>query len=185
MKELREENRKISDMNINLSIEVNQLKLKIDDIEQKSLEKMIEISGIPTSKDEDCAKIAEEIGNKLNVKIQVEKAIRIPIKNNQFSKILVWLRDKDMKSNLVTKCKKNRSFFANQINENWSSTVRIYINEHLTKVRRHLLYKTKEAAREKHYKYVWTNEGDILIRKDDQSKVFRIRELGEVVLKIN
>lgn len=63
--------------------------------------------------------------------------------------------------------------------------MRIYINEHLTKVRRHLLYKTKEVAREKHYKYVWINEGDILIRKDDQSKVIRIRELGDVVLKIN
>ena len=76
---------------------------------------MVEISGIPTTNDEDCGKIAEEIGIKLNVNIQVEKAVRIPNKNNQFSKILVWLNNKDMKSNLVTKCKRNRSFYANQI----------------------------------------------------------------------
>lgn len=34
-------------------------------IEQKLIEKMVEISGKPTSKDEDCVKIAEEIGSKL------------------------------------------------------------------------------------------------------------------------
>jgi len=89
MKELREENRKMSDINKILSTEVNQLKQKFDDIEQKSLEKMVEISRIPTTNGKDCAKIAEEIGIKLNVNIQVEKAVRIPNKNNQFSKILV------------------------------------------------------------------------------------------------
>jgi len=88
MKELREENQKISDINRNLVTEVNLLKQKIDDIEQKSLDKMVEISGILTSKDEYCAKIAEEIAAKLNVTIYVEKAVRIPINNNQFSKIL-------------------------------------------------------------------------------------------------
>lgn len=77
-----------------------------------------------------------------------------------------------MKPNLVTKCKRNCFFFANQINENWSSTVQIYINEHIIKVRRHILCKTKESAREKLYKYIWINKGDILIGKDDQSKVF-------------
>jgi len=114
-----------------LSTEVNQLKQKIDDIEQKSLEKIVEISGIPTTNGEDCAKIAKEIGIKLNVNIQVEKAVRIPNKNNQFSKILVWTNNKDMKSDLVTQCKRNHSFYANQINVDWSSTVRIYINEHI------------------------------------------------------
>lgn len=89
-----------------------------------------------------------------------------------------------MESNLVTKCKRSPSFFANQINENWSSIVRIDINEHLTKVQKHLLYKTKEVAREKLYKYVWTNEADILIRIDDQSKVLRIRELNDITTKI-
>ena len=63
--------------------------------------------------------------------------------------------------------------------------MRIYICEHITKIRRHLLYKTKEAAIEKLYKYVWINDSDILIRKDDQSKVFRIRELGDIVIKIH
>jgi len=135
---------------------------------------MVEISGTPTTNDEDCTKIAEEIDIKLNVNIQVEKAVRIPNKNNQFSKTFVWLNNKDMKSNLVTKCKRNRSFYANQINVDWSSTMQIYINEHKTNVRRHLLYKNKEAAKEKHYKYVLKNVGDILIRNDDQSKIIRI-----------
>ena len=63
--------------------------------------------------------------------------------------------------------------------------MRIYINEHITKVRRHLLYKTKEAARKKQYKYIWTNDGDILICKDDQYKVIRIRELGYMATKIH
>ncbi|VVC45613.1 Hypothetical protein CINCED_3A006358 [Cinara cedri] len=76
MKEVREEKLNISEVNKNLSKEVNRLKLKIDDIRQKSHEKMAKMSGIPNFKDKDCAKIYEEIGFKLNVIIQVEKAAK-------------------------------------------------------------------------------------------------------------
>jgi len=52
---------------------------------------MVEISGIPTTNGEDCAKIAEEIDIKINVNIQIEKAVRIPNKNNQSFLLLLEL----------------------------------------------------------------------------------------------
>lgn len=146
MKELREENQIITNINKNLLNEVNQLKLKIDDLEQKSYENMIEISRILFLNNEDCKSIAQDVSNKLNITVQVEKAFRIPTKSNQQTKILVHLKNKDMKLNLISSLRKNRY---NLVNKNCSNTSQIYINERLTKVRKHLLYKTKEAAKQK------------------------------------
>lgn len=128
--------------------------------------------------------MAQERGNKLNINIQVEKAFKVSVKNYYFSKIIIYLKDKTMKSKLITSCKKNRSFFPNQINKNWSNFIRKYINNHLTKTRNYLLYKTNESAKEKSYKYVWANEADILERKDDQSRILRIRELDYISAKM-
>lgn len=62
--------------------------------------------------------------------------------------------------------------------------MRIFINEHITKVRRHLLFKKKKKLQEKNCTNVWVNEVDILVLKDEKSKVFRIRELGDIAMKI-
>lgn len=51
-----------------------------------------------------------------------------------------------------------------------------YIYNHLTKVKRLLLGKSKAMAKEKGYKYVWMNGIDILVRKEEHGKVIRIKE---------
>ncbi|KAL4721721.1 hypothetical protein ACJJTC_001702, partial [Scirpophaga incertulas] len=52
----------------------------------------------------------------------------------------------------------------------------IYINEHLTPYNKQLLKKCKEIAMKKEYKYVWTKNGRIYIRKNDTSPAIQIHE---------
>lgn len=80
MKELREENHEITDINKNLSKKVNQLKLKIDGLEQKSLKKMREISKILVSGNEDYVSIFKKLG--INNLLSSFKLQNLSLKNN-------------------------------------------------------------------------------------------------------
>lgn len=79
---------------------------------------------------------------------------------------------------MVTEAKKNK-WAVNQSRGDWPSS-KIYINNHLTKFRRLLLWKTKTLAKEKGYKYVWMNSTDILVRKDENTKVTRIYDENDL-----
>ena len=51
------------------------------------------------------------------------------------------------------------------------------INENLTNVRRSLLYEARKLKKIQGYNFVWTHMGDILARKNEKSKVLKIRTL--------
>ena len=50
----------------------------------------------------------------------------------------------------------------------------LYVNANLTTTRKALLWKTKQVAKEKYHKYVWTKNGKILTRKTDLDCVIAI-----------
>lgn len=52
--------------------------------------------------------------------------------------------------------------------------IRIFVNESLTSSRKRLLYKTKLFGKENGHKYIWTKNGQILLKKDNNSKVIFI-----------
>jgi len=52
---------------------------------------------------------------------------------------------------------------------------KLFINENLTLERKRLLWQTKERAKAMHFKFVWTMNGKIYLRKDEQSESFIIQ----------
>lgn len=76
--------------------------------------------------------------------------------------------------------KRNVDITADAIMNNGSKQ-KIYINESLTKENKQLLFKTKEKARDASYKYVWSKEGKIFVRKNDNSRVHRIKNEHDLV----
>ena len=51
---------------------------------------------------------------------------------------------------------------------------RLYINENLTQSCKRLLWQTKQAARTRDYSYIWTHNGKIFVRKDENSDLVLI-----------
>lgn len=49
------------------------------------------------------------------------------------------------------------------------------VNERLTKNRKILFSKTRSACKEKHYKYVWTNNTERLVKKEYRGKTSWIK----------
>jgi len=147
MKELKEQNTKLLVINEKLSNEVQFLKTKVDDLEQRTLEKAVEIVGIPITTNENCKSLVEEITHKLNIECNIVKAYRIKTQHKTDMKIIAWLSNIDDKNRLISEAKRMK-LNANQYEENWPQS-KIYINNHLTMVKRILLGKSKAMVKKK------------------------------------
>ena len=56
----------------------------------------------------------------------------------------------------------------------------MFINERLTKMKRMLFSQTRSAAKEKQYKFVWLSNSDILVRKNEDSKIIKIKSAHDI-----
>ena len=54
-------------------------------------------------------------------------------------------------------------------------TERVFINENLTKRNKHLLYFVNDKRKKFGWKYIWTNNGRIHLRQNNDSKAIAIR----------
>ena len=51
---------------------------------------------------------------------------------------------------------------------------KLFVNENLTHYRKKLFWSTKRAAKANNYKFFWTANGKILVKKDDKAPVIAI-----------
>jgi len=116
----------------------------------------------------------KEIGLKTNTSINVVEANRQYFNNNSNSIIIAKLETIEMKKTLIRNSKISK-ISANNICSAWPDKNKIFINERLTNERRSLFGKARAYGKEKNVKFVWVNNGDILIRKDENSKIQRIK----------
>lgn len=84
---------------------------------------------------------------------------------------------------METPCKKiiSMRLNANMIYNNWSTESKIFVNERLTKNKRTLFSKAISVCKEKGYKYVWVNNAEILIKKDDGGQTLRIKSENDIM----
>ena len=154
---------------------IEELQERIQEMEQYSRNKNIEISNVPELKDEtelDLIRIVEKIAEKGNIPFQKEEIDvlhRLPTKKMTRAKnIVVQFKTRTARNLFLSK--KKHGVTAEDLMDQGrgpnSTPTPIYINEHLTSQMKNLLWLTKQAAREKEYKMVWTREGKIFVKKD-------------------
>lgn len=178
LKNIKIVNEKIITENKRLSDEVAVLKFKIDQIEQNNLGITVEITGIPKTTNEDCILIVEEIGKKTNTELKVLEANRINFFNSKQNIILAKLDTFDMRKNLIRNVK-SMKLTADKVHNKWP-TEKVFVNERLTKSKRELFAQTRSAAKDKQYKFVWLSNADILIRKDEKSKIIKVKTSQDI-----
>lgn len=76
--------------NEKFSTKVQQLKNKVDELDQKSLtlENMVEIVSVPIIRNEDCKSVVKEITKSLKIEYNLVKAYRISTKHNTNMKMI-------------------------------------------------------------------------------------------------
>lgn len=179
IKELKLENSKILAENKMLSEEISIMKEKIDDLEQINIGNRVEIKGIPKTVNENCIDIVQEIAKTVKSDILIKSAYRIQTTPKNTGIIIADLAASDVRKDFLRKVKMMK-INANMISKEWSKDSKIYVNEMLTKNRRILFSKARSICKEKHYKYVWISNAEILVKKEDGAKTRRIKSESDI-----
>lgn len=88
--------------------------------------------------------------------------------------IIVEFFSKAIRNKLFESYRKN-----NEIYFDIDKKCRIFINEYLSSSNRRLFYKAKLFCKEHNFKYLWTKNGEILMKKEDGGKVLRVNRFTD------
>ncbi|KAJ2944586.1 hypothetical protein O0L34_g3939 [Tuta absoluta] len=187
---------------------VDRLTRDLNDREQELLLTEVEISGISETSGENPVHIATIIGSKLGVQIQecdVVSAARVGVRRDYASAaaagtaheapgsrnadaevsagprvLVVRLQRRAQRDELLRAARVRRNLDTTGLNLSGPIS-RFYINERLTKYNRQLFKRVREEKMRLNWKYAWTKNGSILVRRDQEAPVMRIRTEADIL----
>ena len=154
-----------------------------DELEQYGRRDNLEINGIPVSPNENTNEIIKEVAQKLNIKLldsDISTSHRIPAMNGKHPAIIVKFSNRD-KRNIIFS---NRRNLHSKKDYNIRGATTIYINENLTQRKRYLFARSYKRKVEQNYQYIWTNNGQIYLRKtktDQKIEINNEEDLNKIV----
>ncbi|KAL4706236.1 hypothetical protein ACJJTC_013779 [Scirpophaga incertulas] len=150
----------------------------------------IEIVGVPEVSSEDTQKIAQKIIEHIGVALcpgDIEFAHRVqPLRQQNASHsrtIIARLRHRCTKDAIIVASRKHRGLTAREVGlegDTIKLNNKIYVNEHLTKNNKSLLKQCKSKALECKFKYVWTKNCRIFVRKGDSTPSIPITTITDL-----
>ena len=161
-----------------------QLKERVEELEQQTRCKDVEIVGFPETKEENLKTIVKTIGTKIGLQVppdQIEQVERVP-SSSKPRPLLVQFKTKTLKDTFLTSARKARVKAVN-VNNTFPDTP-IFVNEHLTQERKRLIYEARKKKKELQYQHLWTKAGVIYLKKTDDSQPIRIvaqKDLSKIV----
>ena len=166
--------------------------LKIDELEQYGRRQNLEIVGIPETDQEDTNKIVIEVAKLLNVEIapeQISTSHRLKSKKKRNSDddtqpsstpIIARFVNRDIRNRLYSNRKLARDLDLKSFSV--KDTQHIYINENLTHERKRLFWKAKQLAKSEGFRFFWTHNGTVLVRKSEESDILAIKSDNDLSL---
>ncbi|XP_064469907.1 uncharacterized protein LOC135384644 [Ornithodoros turicata] len=163
--------------------EIQKLLTLQNDSEQHNRNLNLELHGIPVQEGENLRDIVRNIASKAGISDFKPEAVqhihRLPVKGGKIPPILVRFTSLEARNALLQKRKMIR-----MLSENRDLPDNLYVNENLTGFNRDLLWKAKQRAKEQAYRFVWTKNGKIYVRKVERDPVLRItghKDLAKIV----
>lgn len=139
---------------------IDLLECKVEELEQRSRMSNIVIRGVKEVRGEICSQVVECIGKRIgiqNPEYDIQICHRVQSRNKKAPRpIVVRLSNTKTRDTWVRLAKQA---------ETWKENT--YVHEHLTPIRQQLLHDAKELAKKLSYKYVWTRDCKILMKKAD------------------
>lgn len=203
---------KLTESMTNLSAQVNELKKenaekelrikkmesKVNMLEQKLLNKSIEIKNVNNSM-LDATYVIKTIAASINVKLNdtdIGNAYNIKRSNktiiefttvNKKKEILAKVRSNKIKGDVFnTNIDSNtNNSNVNPANNNQPNNKPIYINEQLTAYNRQLLWLAKTKAKDSGWKFVWVRDGNIYAKKNENTTIIKILNNSDIELIAN
>ena len=142
---------------------------------------VLEIVGIPVQKDENTNAIVQEVAKLLKVtitasdKLELETLHRLQTKNElKPPPIIIRFVSRDIRNKLFSNRRNARN--ADFSNFSVNGVGSIFINENLTYHKKQLFWKSKQKAKETGFKFYWTLNGNVFVRKSEDDKTHSYQE---------
>jgi len=148
-------------------------------METYSRNKNVEIKGIPKQPDE----------QPLQVILKLAAAVKVPLKPEDIDvchRVPSFGRKEEGKPPLIvqftTRCKRDEFLKTSRrmrptlgsLGYDKDSQAQIYVNEHLTPKKKVLLYEVAQWRKNNDWKFMWTDGGNIFVRKAQDTKAHKI-----------
>lgn len=161
---------------------VKKLEGKVLDLEQKALDHNLEVTGIPETMSDE-SKIMEALCSVAEVTVPRRSSYtmkRSLVGPPGKPKAIIMSFESKYERDLILKaCKKSKPK-ALDLTKNAADIHPVYVNEQLTPHRKELFFKAMQIKREKKYTFLWVQEGRILLKKNESSRVLRIESLEDM-----
>lgn len=163
---------------ITLKNEMNLLKRTLDDQNQRARSSNVEIRNLPQHKNENLVAIMRKISDAINYKWEnedIEFISRVATRDStKIKPIVMKFQKKQKKEDFLSLFKKMKGVSTEDIGLAGQKH-KIFASDHLTIENKALLRKVKAVKEEKGFLYVWVTDCKILVRKGDDSAIFRIQ----------
>lgn len=162
--------------NETLKKEVSLLTDKLNDAEQFSRLKNLEIQGVPEKKEENLKVVFEKITSFLGVEAEIDFIHRVNSFNKSNPKnIVVGFVSRKTRDLILDAVKLKRSGSTSPGIKIDGLSQSVFINEHLTAQNKMLFKESREVAKRKQYQFIWVKNGNIFVRKNETSPVKLIK----------
>lgn len=164
---------------------IAELKMDLNERDQETLSNDVEIVGISETKHEGLVHIMLTVANKLGINMEERDIVsvsRVGIERPPVEDAPV-ARPRPLVVRFARRSLRDRVLSAARVRRMLSTTdmglpgtpCTFYINERLTKFNRHLFYLARQASTRAKWKYAWTREGKIYVRREHGAPRIRIR----------
>lgn len=182
-KEIIRENEICKQNNLKLTQRVNELEVKVRDLEQYSRRNNIEISGLPKTPGENVMDILRDVGRAIGVEVAASGVVavhRVPTYNKaRIPPIVAKFTTRDQRDAWMQGYRQKKTLMASDVNKGLP-TARIYIGEHLTPANKLMLKQLKDTGKELNIKYIWCREGKFFARKAEGERSVRVADVHEL-----
>lgn len=169
------------------------LKLELNERDQDLLCNDLEIAGIPEERNENPTHLTLAVATKLGVKLEerdIVSAERVGgiTKRRAEHDRSESLRPAPIVVRMARRAQREEFLSAARVRRNTttaglglaSTERRLYINERLTRLNRHIFYKARTESQRANFKYVWTRDGKIFTRKEHGAERHRLRSEDDI-----
>lgn len=155
--------------------------VKVNEVDNHLRLNNIELHGVSLDEKEDASKVAMRVikivdPSATEKDLELVRRVGNPTKKDgsrrQDMPILVKLRSRDQRMHIMRNRKQlaGKDFNAIGVKAN-----KVFINENLTSFSKSLFYQANILRKNNGWKYIWTTNGSINLRKNDESRVLFVR----------
>lgn len=168
----------MQERSLDMENELNNQYYRMVEIEQYNRRNNIEIHGVTYRDEEDCELIVKKIVENLELEIgeeDIEAAHRLKSNKDEKGNIIVKFSNRKIRDKVMEN--KRKCSITNKMIDiiGEGEDRKIFLNENLCYEKKRLFNEALRKKRELEWKFIWTVNGNIKMKKDENSKIIEIR----------